>query len=84
MGDVLFKIVNLDTVWAHLDIYERDLALIRKGQKVEIKVEAYPGEIFSGTVSYAEPEIDEMTRTLHLPIQINNKDHKLKMGMYVN
>jgi Cu(I)/Ag(I) efflux system membrane fusion protein len=25
-----------------------------------------------------------MTRTLHLPIQINNKDHKLKMGMYVS
>lgn len=83
MGDVLYKIVNLDTVWAHLNIYERDLALIRKGQKVEIKVEAYPGETFAGTVSYSEPEIDEMTRTLHLPIQINNNEHKLKMGMYV-
>lgn len=84
MGDALYKIVNLDTVWAHLDIYERDLALIRKGQKVEIYVEAYPGEVFTGTVSYSEPEINEMTRTLHLPVQIDNKSHKLKMGMYVS
>lgn len=84
MGDALYKIVNLDIVWAHLDIYERDLALIRKGQKVEISVEAYPGEIFTGTVSYSEPEINEMTRTLHLPVQIDNKSHKLKMGMYVS
>lgn len=84
MGDALYKIVNLDKVWAHLDIYERDLALIRKGQKVEISVEAYPGEVFFGTVSYSEPEINEMTRTMHLPVQIDNKNHKLKMGMYVS
>lgn len=84
MGDALYKIVNLDNVWVHLDIYERDLAMIRKGQKVEISVEAYPGEVFSGIVSYSEPEINELTRTLHLPVQIDNKSHKLKMGMYVS
>lgn len=83
MGDVLYRIANLDLVWAHLDIYERDIALIRKGQKVDVTVEAYPGEVFTGTVSYLEPEIDEISRTLHLPILIENKDHKLRMGMYV-
>jgi Cu(I)/Ag(I) efflux system membrane fusion protein len=83
-GDVLYRIANLDTVWVYLDIYEFDLAWIRYGQKVELTAEAYPGKVFSGTVTFVEPVLNEQTRTVRVPVYVENPDHVLKPGMYVS
>jgi len=83
-GDVLYRIANLDTVWVYLDIYEYDLAWIRYGQKVELTAEAYPGQLFSGMVTFVEPVLDEQTRTVRVPVHVVNSNHVLKPGMYVS
>lgn len=83
-GDILYRIANLDTVWVYLDIYEFDLAWVRYGQTVELSTEAYPGQIFTGVVTFVEPLLNEQTRTIRVPIHIENKRHALKPGMYVS
>lgn len=83
-GDVLYRIANLDTVWVNLEIYEYDLAWIRYGQKVELTTESYPGKVFTGTVTFIQPVFSEETRTIRIPVYIENKDHALKPGMYVS
>lgn len=83
-GDVLYRIANLDTVWAYLDIYESDLAWIRYGQQVELAAEAYPGQLFTGMVTFVEPVLNEQTRTVRVPVHVENKDQLLKPGMYVS
>lgn len=83
-GDVLYRIANLDTVWVDLEIYEYDLAWIRYGQKVELTTESYPGKVFTGTVTFIQPVFSEETRTIRVPVYIENKDHALKPGMYVS
>lgn len=83
-GDALYRVVNLDTVWAYVDIYEFDLAWIRYGQLVDLTAEAYPGRIFRGMVTFVQPVLNEETRTIRVPVHIENKDHALKPGMFVS
>lgn len=83
-GDALYRIANLDTVWAYVDIYEFDLAWVRYGQLVELTAEAYPGRVFRGMVTFVQPVVNEATRTVRVPVHIENKDHALKPGMYVS
>jgi membrane fusion protein (multidrug efflux system) len=49
-GQPLMSIVSLDDIWIEANYKETQVAKIRPGQKVRIKVDAYPGRIFSGTV----------------------------------
>lgn len=83
-GDALYRVANLDTVWAYVDIYEFDLAWIRYGQHVDLTAEAYPGRVFSGMVTFVQPVLNEETRTIRVPVHIENKDHALKPGMFVS
>lgn len=83
-GDALYRIANLDTVWVYLDIYELDLPWIRFGQRVEIVAEALPGRTFDGRVTFVQPLVSEETRTVRVPVHVDNKDHALKPGMFVS
>jgi Cu(I)/Ag(I) efflux system membrane fusion protein len=83
-GDVLYRIADLDTVWVYLDIYEADLAWVRFGQAVELVAEAYPGQTFTGKVTFVEPVVNEQTRTVRVPVHVENPGHTLKPGMYVS
>ncbi len=83
-GDALYRIANLDTVWVYLDIYEADLPWVRYGQQVEITAEALPGRIFKGQVTFVQPVVNEETRTVRVPVHVENKDHALKPGMFVS
>lgn len=83
-GDILYQIANLDTVWAYLDIYESQLPWLRYGQHVTMSTEANPGRAFDGKVTFISPIVDEETRTIKVPVHIENKDHALKPGMFVS
>jgi Cu(I)/Ag(I) efflux system membrane fusion protein len=83
-GDALYRVANLDTVWVYLDIYEYDLAWVRYGQRAEIAAEALPGRRFDGRVTFVQPIVNEETRTVRVPIHVENKDHALKPGMFVS
>ena len=80
----LFTIMDLSTLWVDADIFEKDLANIRVGQKVEIRVPAYPDEVFQGNISYIADVFNEETRTVTVRTQVKNKDSKLKVGMFAN
>ncbi len=82
-GTELLKIADLSRVWVKLDAYESDLQWLRYGQTVEFTAEAFPGEIFKGTVSFIDPVIDEMTRTAKVRVIVENADGRLKPGQFV-
>ncbi len=83
-GDALYRIANLDSVWVNLDIYEYELSWVHPGQNVKITSEAFPGETFTGLVIFIEPLLNEKSRTIKVRVNISNRDHKLKPGMFVS
>lgn len=78
-----FHVVNTNTVWAMIDAYERDIAYLEPGQNVTLQVRSIGGQTFKGTVDWVSDELDQQTRTLPVRATIQNKDKKLKSGMYV-
>jgi len=83
-GMRLYRIVNLSTVWLHADIYEYEVPLVREGQEVTISLSYYPGETFSGKITYIYPYLDTQTRTNKIRLEFANPQGKLKPGMYAN
>ncbi len=83
-GDRLFTIADLSRVWLYLDIYEYDLPWIMYGQDVEVSTESFPGEVFHGTVVFIDPFLDEDTRAVRVRVNMDNRDGKLKPGMFAN
>lgn len=82
-GDALYRIANLDSVWVYLEVYEYDLPWVRYGQQVRVTAEAIPGRTFDGMVTFVQPIVNEQSRTIRIPVHIDNKDHALKPGMFV-
>ncbi len=83
-GEPLYRIANLETVWVYVNIYEYDLPWIRYGQKVSIAAEALPGTTFSGMVTFVQPIVNDLTRTIRVPVHVENEQQKLKPGMFVS
>ena len=80
----ILVIMDPRILWIDADIYEKDIAKIKKGQNVEIIVPAYPGEIFTGKISYISDVLNEETRTITVRTEVENKEMKLKPGMFAD
>lgn len=68
----------------YVTVYEYELGLIKKGQEVRIDAVAFPGEVFKGNVAGLRPIINTTSRTARAKVQVEDKEGKLKPGMFVN
>lgn len=84
VGDPLFTIVDLSSVWVEAEVYESDFPSIKIGQKVTVSAQAYPGTVFTGTVSFIYPFLDPKTRTVKVRVQMANPGLRLKPEMFVS
>jgi len=71
-GEKLFEIADFSTMWFQFDAYERDLVWIQPGQKVDVTTPAAPGKVFTGTITFIDPNIKEMTRSAKVRVEIPN------------
>lgn len=82
-GQLLFKIANLNTVWANFDVYENQIDQLKKGQEVILSTNAHPNKEFKGKVDFIDPILDTKTRTVKLRVVLPNKEEVFKPGMFV-
>ena len=75
-------VVSVDKVKTGLDIPEKYLPKITVGQQAIISVDSCPNEKFIGSVTKVSPVVDLATRTAPVEITVENKDHRLKSGMF--
>lgn len=83
-GEVLFRIADHNVVWVMADVAERDLALIKVGQKVIVRPRAYPDRPFIGKVTVIYPRLKAETRTARIRIELLNPDEVLRPDMYAD
>jgi Cu(I)/Ag(I) efflux system membrane fusion protein len=83
-GGVLFRIADHSVMWALIDIAERDLGLIAKGQPATVRARSFPGREFAGKVDVIYPEINKETRTARVRVELRNPDLILLHDMYVD
>jgi len=81
-GDVLYQVVDLSGVWVVADIAEQDIGLIRAGERAQVRINAYPDKVFTGTVGYVYPTLNSDTRTVPVRVELANPGGLLKPGMF--
>ncbi len=80
----ILSILDPTVLWVDAEIFERDIAKLKLGQEVRVRVPAYPGEDFHGKVSYIGDVLKEETRTVTVRTEVPNRNGKLKPGMFAD
>ena len=81
-GMQLYKVIDYSRVWVEAAIYQQDVPLVNVGQHGTIDLDFYPGEHFSGTITYIAPELNMESRTLKVRLETQNTPSlKIKPGM---
>jgi cobalt-zinc-cadmium efflux system membrane fusion protein len=75
-------IADLSHVWVICDVYENALSQVHLGQHVDIRLNAFPGKVFSGTVGDIGAVLDPTIRTAKVRIQVENPGGLLRIGMF--
>ncbi len=79
----LFTVADLSTLWALIDIYEKDLSRVAEGAQVKLSVTAFPDDRqFQGQIAYLADLIDEKTRAVRARVVVDNRAGLLKPGMF--
>lgn len=81
-GTTLFEIADLSQVWVEADVFERDISLLKVGQRVDISAEGLPNQTIVGQIILVHPHLETATRTDRIRIQLPNPGHILRPGMY--
>ncbi|HKL36885.1 MAG TPA: efflux RND transporter periplasmic adaptor subunit [Salegentibacter sp.] len=82
-GQPLFKLANLNSVWAVFDAYENQISGLEEGQKIMVTTNAYPDKELEATISFIDPVLNTASRTLRLRAVLDNENENLKPGMFV-
>jgi membrane fusion protein, heavy metal efflux system len=81
-AETLFTVADLSQVWLWIDLYERDLAHVAVGDRVEVRLDARPDERFAGELAYVAAEVDPESRTVRARVDLANPGGRLKPGMF--
>ena len=82
MSRGIMSLHDINTVRVLIEIVERDIPLVKIGQKAELRAEAYPDHVFEGTVTRIVQALNRATRTMTVEIDLPNRDRRLKGGMF--
>ena len=83
-GQNMLHIADLSRLWVVADVFENDIAFIRKGQKARIEIGAPRGLEIPSSVAFVEPVTDIRTRSTRIRLEVENRDRQLRPGMFVN
>ena len=75
-------VVNQDTIRIAVDIPERYIGEIYKGQSAWLTIEALPDQKFQATLDIISPVVDSLSRSVAVEFKANNKEGKLRSGMF--
>jgi cobalt-zinc-cadmium efflux system membrane fusion protein len=77
-----FTISDLSTIWVLCDVHEDQLADVRVGDTAEIRLNAYPDQVFKGTVNNMGAILDPILRTAKVRMEVRNPG-MMRVGMFV-
>lgn len=81
-GAALMAVQDISQVYAVVNIEQKDLALLKIGQKADVSVDTYVNRVFGGVVDQINPEAGTGNRMFRTKVKVDNSDGALKVGMF--
>ncbi len=79
-----FTVADIDTMWMLANVTEDDSPSFRVGQSVQVRLDAFPGRVFSGKITTIGAVVDPNTRRVLVRSEISDPQHELRSGMFAN
>lgn len=84
VADPLYSIADLSTMWLKANVPETEIANVRVGQEIEVRVTALPDRTFKARISAIGAASDTTTRRIVVRSEIPNPDRLLRADMFAN
>jgi membrane fusion protein, heavy metal efflux system len=83
-GDALYVIADLSTMWLKAQVPENEIAQVRVGQELDVKVSALPGPVLKARITHVGSATDATTRRIVVRAEIPNPGGILKSEMFAS
>ena len=83
-GTTIVTLQQLDPIFIDFHLPQRNLAELKVGQKITLKLDAFKGKTFEGTLSAISPKVDNDTRNVQVEATVPNSDKILTPGMFAD
>lgn len=83
-GVPVVSLQALDPIYVDFYLPQRDAATLGRGQKVDLALDAFPGQRFTGRVTTINPQVDGSTRNIQVEATLRNPGHRLLPGMFAS
>ena len=83
-GADIVTLQSLGSLYATFALPEQNLALLRAGQRVEVRVNAYPRKVFTGEITAIDSRVNANTHNITVQARIHNPGHLLRAGLFAN
>jgi len=80
-GDKVVELIDIDTVQIKVDMPEKYVHMVKKGEEVNLVFNSLPGKEFKGEIVSIVPQADRSSRAFPVKINLENKDHVIKSSM---
>ncbi len=81
-SDPLVTVADLSTVWVSAQVPESSIRWIHQGERVQIDLAAYPGEVFQGRVMRIADTVDAATRAIEVLTELDNRSGRFRPEMF--
>ncbi len=78
----ILTVMQVNPVVTRINVTETYFSKVKKGMAVDVKLDVYPDEVFTGKVKLVYPTIDERSRTFPVEIEMSNPGMKIRPGMF--
>lgn len=83
-GEAITTLQTLDPIYVNFSLPQQRLAQLAPGTSVRVSTDAAPGEVFAGTITALNAEVDPVTRNVRVQATLANRGEKLRAGMFAN
>ena len=83
-GEPIVSLQALDPIFVNFSLPQQQLALIREGLEVRVKVDSLQVESVQGTITAINPQVDPATRNVRVQATVPNTNEQLRPGMFAN
>lgn len=81
-GQAIVSLQSVTPIYVDFTVPERHRGVLHPGEALSVRVAAWPGESFPGTLKVVSPAVDVRSRTLELRGELDNADQRLQPGMF--
>ncbi|HZL47002.1 MAG TPA: efflux RND transporter periplasmic adaptor subunit [Opitutaceae bacterium] len=82
VGTAIVTLQALDPIYVNFALPQQDVVDLTEGQKVQLRIDAYPDQTFEGAINAISPKVDDASRNLQVQATLGNANARLKPGMF--